>query len=215
MADGRAYFTSTTQLMAVDLALKTNLWQIKGSFSGTPALANGKVYAISNGVVSAYTTNGAYVNTYAATNGSSFSGQLIVTDDVLLVAGTYGVYVFRLSDASVQQYISSFRTSCYCYYGSTISLANNTLYIASGDSNLYAYSAQSSLNLRIDNSGPGKQVTLTWPSEVGRTYYVLFATNLNNAAFLPVSTNAATPPTNMMSRTPGNSPVGFYRLQAQ
>ena len=61
IADGRAYFTSTTKLMAVDLALQQNVWQITGSFSGTPAVANGMVYAISNSVVNAYTTNGVFV----------------------------------------------------------------------------------------------------------------------------------------------------------
>ncbi|HTL55819.1 MAG TPA: PQQ-binding-like beta-propeller repeat protein [Candidatus Limnocylindrales bacterium] len=215
IADGRAYFTSTTHLMAVDLAQKTNLWQVQGSFSGTPAVANGKVYAICDGLVRAYTTDGGYVNTYSGTNGSSFSGQLIVTDDVLFAAGDYGVYVFKLADAKVQQYITSFRTPCYCYRSSTISLANNTLYIASGDSNVYAYSAESPLQLTLDTSGSGNQINLRWASEAGRTYYVLFSTNLYTSAFARISTNVATPPINVLSIPRGNSSEGFYRLQAQ
>ncbi|HEY5912741.1 MAG TPA: PQQ-binding-like beta-propeller repeat protein [Verrucomicrobiae bacterium] len=154
VAGGRAYFTSTSKLMAVDLTLRQNLWSIDGPFSGTPAVANGRVYAISNGVVAAYTTDGASLSTFRGTNGSSFSGELIVTDDAFMVAGSYGVYVFKLSDASVQQYISSSRPyPPYAYYSSTISLANNTLYIASGDGNLYAHSAENLLKFTIDSTG--------------------------------------------------------------
>jgi len=154
IADGRAYFTGTTKLFCVDLALHQNVWSANGSFSGTPAVANGIVYAISNGVVNAYTTNGAFVRTFQGPNGSSFSGELIVTDDVLIVAGSYGVYVFRLADGAVQQYLTSFHIPCYCYYSSAISLANNTLYISSGDSSLSAYSAADLWKLAI-NAGSG------------------------------------------------------------
>jgi hypothetical protein len=153
-AGGRAYFTSTTKLMAVDLATHANLWEAPGAFSGTPTVANGIVYAISNGVVNAYTTDGAYVRTYQNTNYNSFSGQLIVTDDVLIVAGSYGVYVFKLSDGSIQQYITSYRlVSGGVYFSSQISLANNTLFIASSDSNVYAYSAENLLKFTVANNG--------------------------------------------------------------
>jgi hypothetical protein len=152
IADGRAYFTSTTKLFCVDLAAHVNAWSVTGPFSGTPAVANGYVYAITNGVVNAYTTNGDYVRTFQGTNGSSFSGQMIVTDDALIVAGSYGVYVFKLSDGIVQQYITSFRTPCYCYFLSKISLANNTLYISSGTSNVEAYSASNLFKFVVKSS---------------------------------------------------------------
>ena len=184
IADGRAYFTSTTKLMAVDLATQQNLWQITGPFSGTPAVANGKVYAISNGVVAAYTTNGTYVNTYIGTNGSSFSDQLIVTDDVLIVAGTYGVYVFKLADATIQQYITSFRIPCYCYYASKISLANNTLYISSGDSSLYAYSAANLWQLNINGNDAMYGAPL--PNPYGASH-VINGSTVTNSVTSPIS----------------------------
>jgi len=87
IADGRAYFTSTTNLFCVDLAPHTNAWSRTGPFSGTPAVANGMVYAISNGMVSAFTTNGVYQRTYQGTNGDTYAGELIVTDDVLIRGG--------------------------------------------------------------------------------------------------------------------------------
>jgi len=154
IADGRAYFTSTTNLFAVDLAQRQTAWSVRGRFTDTPAVANGIVYAISNEVVTAWTTNGAYVGAYRGTNfTSALSGQMIVTDDVLIVSGTYGVYVFNLADFSVQQHITSFSTNCYCYYLSSISLANNILYISSGNSNLTAYSAEGLWRLTVHGSG--------------------------------------------------------------
>jgi hypothetical protein len=68
-------------------------------------------------------------------------------------------------------------------------LANNALYIASGDSNLYAYAVDLRPKLTIDPSADATQLTLRWPSETGRTNVLLFATNLSATAFLPVSTN--------------------------
>ena len=171
VADGRAYFTSKTKLMAVDLTGRTNLWEVTGSFSGTPSVANGIVYAISNSVVNAYTTNGVFVRRYdTASSVERLIGQLIVTDDVLLTAGSYGVYVFRLADGVRQQLISSFRTPCYCYYGSRISLANNTLYVSSGDGGVYAYSASNLLQFVI-SANPGTNGSPT-PNPYGTNYVV-------------------------------------------
>lgn len=153
IADGRAYFTSTTKLLAVDLAAHANAWEVPGNFSGTPAVANGIVYAISNSVVNAYATNGVFLRRYdTAKSVEKLSDQLIVTDDVLIAAGKYGVYIFTLSDGTLHQLISSFRTPCYCYSASKISLSDNTLYVSSGDSSLYAYSASNLWRFTIDSS---------------------------------------------------------------
>jgi hypothetical protein len=188
VADGRAYFTSTTKLMAVDLATHANLWEAPGAFSGTPSVANGIVYAISNGVVNAYTTNGAFVRTYQNTNYNSFSDQLIVTDDVLIVAGSYGVYIFKLSDGSVQQYISSYRSVLGgVYYGSKISLANNTLFISSGDSSVYAFSAANLLRFTVTNNGSAYGNPS--PNSYGPNY-VLLNTTVTNTVTSPVSLGA-------------------------
>lgn len=185
VADGRAYFTSTTKLMAVDLATHVNLWEVPGGFSGTPAVANGIVYAISNSVVSAYTTNGAFVRVYDTTNHvEDLTGQLIVTDDVLITAGSYGVYVFRLADGMIQQLISSFRTPCYCYYSSKISLANNTLYISSGDGNLYAHSASNLLQFTISSSSA--PLGSPTPNAYGLNY-VLSGSSVTNSVPSPIA----------------------------
>ncbi len=53
VANGRAYFIGSS-LYCVNLATHTNAWSVSGGFGGTPAIANGIVYAISNKVVSAF-----------------------------------------------------------------------------------------------------------------------------------------------------------------
>jgi hypothetical protein len=173
IANGRAYFTSDSSLCAVDLALQTNVWSLNGPFTGTPAVANGIVYAVSNSVVSAYTTNGVFVRSYTASGGgATLYGQLIVTDDVLIVGGSYGIYVFRLADGSLQQYISSARPPYGIYYSSVISLANNTLYVTSSDQNVYAYSAT-----------PTTAVTLTNLTLLANGSFQFSFTNIPGATF--------------------------------
>jgi len=63
---------------------------------------------------------------------------------IRVASGAYGVYVFRLADGSVQQQISSYSgPPYYLYYGDTVTLANNTLYVTSTDGNVYAYTPAS------------------------------------------------------------------------
>jgi hypothetical protein len=70
-----------------------------------------------------------------------------------MVAGTSGVYIFNLADFSVQQYITSYASNCFCYNLSRISLANNILYISSGTSNLVAYSAEGLWKFTVNHTG--------------------------------------------------------------
>lgn len=187
VADGRAYFTSDANLYCVNLGTHTNAWAVSGGFSGTPAVANGVVYAISNHFVSAFTTNGAFVrqfdpNTYY----ENYSGPLIVTDDVLMAAGSYGLYVYRLADGTIQQLISSYNPANGYYEGFTISLANNTLYIACTDQNVYAYTAT-----------PTTAIKLTNAARLGNGSFQFSFTNTPKATFTAwASTNVALPLSN-------------------
>jgi hypothetical protein len=184
IANGRAYFTSTTKLFCVDLSAHQNVWTNNGAFSGTPAVANGVVYAISNTVVQAFNTNGVLMRTYDSTNQvEHLAGQMIVTDDVLMVTGRYGIYIFRLSDGTIQQFISAFHQSCSCYYSPSISLANNTLYVTSSDQNVYAYAAM-----------PTVVPTLVNPVQLGDGAMRFGFTNISGASFsVWANTNAALP----------------------
>ena len=198
IADGRAYFTSDSSLYAINLALHTNAWSLSGPFSGTPAVANGIVYAVSNAVISAYTTNGAFVRSYAASGGgATLYGQLIVTDDVLIVGGSYGIYVFRLADGTIQQYISSARPPYGIYYSSVISLANNTLYVTSSDQNVYAYAATPTTAVALTNYArlANGAFQFGFTNTPGATFSAWATTNpalaLSNWAFLGSITQAS------------------------
>ena len=184
VAGGLAYFTSDSSLYSIDLARHTNAWSISGPFTGTPAVANGLVYVHSNAFVNAYTTNGVFIRKYnTGISYESLLGPLIVTDDVLIVAGSYGVYIFRLADGSVQQVISSYGSGTGFYYGSTVSLASNTLYIASSDQNLYAYAATATT-----------PITLTNPARLGNGAFQFGFTNIPGATFSAWSTTNLTVP---------------------
>jgi hypothetical protein len=190
IADRRAYFTSGANLYSVNLALHTNAWSVSGGFSGTPAVANGIVYAISNKFLSAFTTNGVFVRQFDPTSYyENFSGPLIVTDDVLMAAGAYGVYIFRLADGTIKQLISSYDPSTGFYQSAVISLANNTLYVTSSDKNVYAYAAT-----------PPTAITLTNYGRLANGAFQFSFTNIPGASFTALAnTNLALPLSNWTS----------------
>lgn len=144
-------------------------------------VANGIVYVISGKVVNAYTTNGVFVRKYdTPTYYEAFTGQLIVTDDVLLVDGAYGAYVYNLADGRILQVINSLGPG-NIYYAFAISLADNTLYLAGSDGNLYAYAATSAITLMSPRlSGGAFQFNST--NTPGASFSVLASTNVESAA---------------------------------
>jgi len=182
VGNGRAYFIGD-RLYCVNLSTHTNAWSVSGGFGGTPAIANGIVYAISNKVVSAFTTNGVFVRQYDPNPGGyeNIAGPLIVTDDVLIATGAYGLYVFRLADGSVQQQISSYSGPPYfLYYGDTATLANNTLYITSTDGYVYAYVPASTTAIRLTSAaklGNGS-FQFSFTNTPGATFTVWGSTNV-------------------------------------
>jgi hypothetical protein len=183
IADDRAYFVGD-KLYCVNLATKTNEWAVSGDFGWTPAVANGIVYAISNKVVSAFTTNGVFVRQFGSTSlDGEHYGPLVVTDDVLIAVRTQGIDIYRLADGSLQQHFSAYEMECPCFVSKTISLANNTLYVSSGDYQVYAYAAM-----------PTTDVTLINPAKVGDGNFRFSFTNTPGATFTAwASTNVALP----------------------
>ena len=183
IADGRAYFVGD-KLYCVNLATKTNEWAASGSFGWTPVVANGVVYAISNAFVSAFTTNGVFVRQFGpSTLQGEHYGPFIVTDDVLIAVSTRGIHIYRLTDGSLQQYISSYFMECFCYLPKIVALANNTLYVSSDYWPLYAYAA-----------APTTDVTLINPAKVADGNFRFGFTNTPAATFTAwASTNVALP----------------------
>lgn len=122
----RAVLMANTYLDCMDLNSHSVAWANPGSFRGMPAVNNNIVYCIAatspNSQVNAYDlTSGALLGSCIATNDNGLNGQVIVTDDCLLVASTTKTYIFRLQDYQLIQTLP---------FGGNISLADGNLYLA-------------------------------------------------------------------------------------
>jgi hypothetical protein len=132
ISDGQAFLIGSNGLFAVNLSTQSESWQVSGNtFSGSPAVANGVVYAISGDTVEAFNAaSGAPVGTYTAGESLLADPQPIVTDDSLIVASADKTYIFNLQQQTLAGSLP---------VGGLLSLANNVLYVASDSGILYAY----------------------------------------------------------------------------
>lgn len=118
---GRAFVVGYTNFCAIDLTTHAVAWSPGGSFKGSPAVANGAVYALSGSNVQSYDTQtGALLGSYV-TGDTTIAGQPIVTNDALIVSSPTKTYIFKLANFSPIQTIP---------YGGAASLANGILYLA-------------------------------------------------------------------------------------
>ena len=132
ISDGQAFLIGSNGLFAVNLSAQNESWQVSGNtFGGSPAVANGVVYAISGDTVEAFNAaSGAPVGTYNAGESLLADPQPIVTDDSLIVASADKTYIFNLQQQTLAGSLP---------VGGLLSLANNVLYVASDSGILYAY----------------------------------------------------------------------------
>ena len=129
LAEGRGFMVGNPDLYAVNLADGSTAWTFNGSFTGSPAVAQGTVFAISGSTVRSFrAADGAPLRTYQA--GAGLAGQPIVTDDAILVASGAATYIFRRGDGALLHTLNK---------GGQISLADNRLYVAAADGAVYAY----------------------------------------------------------------------------
>lgn len=120
---------NSSEIYGIDLGNKQLAWRTSGAYSGTPAVANGVVYAFRGTAVAALSAaSGALLGTFEAN--TSLSGALIVTDDVLITGSGSQTFVFDLQTFALRQTIP---------HGGWLSLANDVLYIAQSNGDLYAY----------------------------------------------------------------------------
>ena len=202
---GTAYFAGTAGLFAVDLANRIVTWQVTNTFTGIPAVAHDVVYAPADSSVLAYSRTGQYLGSYNAD--SALTTQPIVTDDTLVVASGSETYVFDLCTGNLRQTLP---------VGGYLSLANGVLYVASGDGQLYAYSAAAPFKITCSllGQGGGTQLVLRWPGLAGKNYNVWFTSNLSSPFTIIANNLAATPPVNSYQTTVGPAAAGFYRIDA-
>jgi len=123
---GRAYITNDTiggaELICIDLQSQGVAWRVKGSFYGTPAVSNGIVYACHAGMVKAYNGSaGNWIADFTATGESTLTGAPVVSSDLLFIGSSSKTFIFDLATRGILQTLN---------FGSTIALADDTLYLA-------------------------------------------------------------------------------------
>ncbi|OYW26715.1 MAG: hypothetical protein B7Z47_07345, partial [Chthoniobacter sp. 12-60-6] len=105
---GRAFvvntLTSGAELVGLDLQAQSVLWRTAGTFKGTPATANGVVYACSGGVVKSFNSStGAWVADFKAGTESSLNGSPLVSNDLLIIGSSTKTYIFNLTTSALIQ----------------------------------------------------------------------------------------------------------------
>ena len=134
-----AFGINNNRLIRFNLQNQTIDWQISGSFTGQPAIANGVVYVINGGVLNARDqVSGALLWSVASPVG--LQGPFIVTNSHVFVASASATYAI---DLQTHQSVWSYAKS------GLLTLGNEALYIASSDGYLTA------INVPMDNDHDG------------------------------------------------------------
>lgn len=127
-------------LVAIDLSALSTKWTARdNTFTGTPAVANGVVYVLGKDFVRAYAAaDGRPLRTYQAVGETGgLATQPIVTNDTLIACSPTKTYVFDLNTGALRQTIP---------FGGHVSLAGESLYIASADNHVRAFGVPDALN---------------------------------------------------------------------
>jgi hypothetical protein len=129
ITNGRAYLVGNPNLYAVDLTTHRLSWSVAGNFNGTPAVANGVVYALSGGFVKAYDAwDGSYIGVFVGE--ANLLDQPIATDDLLMFSSPSHTYVYDQS---------SYQNLLTIPFGGHLSFANRRLYIATSTGAVRTY----------------------------------------------------------------------------
>lgn len=150
IVDQLAFLDGIDTLTAISLQTQQVAWSASGSFTGTPAVANGIVYAISGTDVIAFNeATGARLATYV-TSDNELSGQPIVASDALVVSSSSATYVFNLATTALVQTIAA---------GGPVSAADGSLFIAGTDGTLRVYAPT---GLDASFASPGTVGLTSW-----------------------------------------------------
>ncbi len=182
---GKAFAIGNPNLYAIDLTTRATAWTVSGTFKGSPATANGRVFALSAGDVKAYSSQtGALVGTYS-TGSTTIAGQPIVTNDAVIVASPTATYIFNLQTFALRQTLPS---------GGVASLANGVIYLAGADGVLRTFrpSGQNAITLALSASsategGPALTGTVSLASALGSDTLISLAAGGSSRVTLPES----------------------------
>jgi hypothetical protein len=126
--------TQPQELDAINLTTHQVAWRQAGNFTGSPAVANGVVYALCQQTVVAYNaTTGAQVGCYSTGRSENLTWQPIVTDDALFAASNSKTFVFRQGVGEPFQVLPT---------GGIISLARGRLLVSKTNGTLDCYATE-------------------------------------------------------------------------
>ena len=140
---GKAYVVTNSStggdLVCVDLAVPAVAWRVSGTFTGTPAISNGILYACSGGVVKAFNAStGRSVADYTAGTETGLNGAPVVSNDLLLIGSSSKTYIFNQATRALIQTLN---------FGSQIAVANDLLYLSGTDNKVHVYGRSVPTNL--------------------------------------------------------------------
>ncbi|HYE32203.1 MAG TPA: PQQ-binding-like beta-propeller repeat protein [Methylomirabilota bacterium] len=146
VVDGQIYVASTGALVCIDADTRAIRWRRQGSFSGTPAVANGLVYAHegATNIIAVASTSGDVVMRYPVPL-DGFVNQPIITDDVLITSGSDGTLIYNLHTGELRQRLAPV---------SIPSLADGVLYLATRDGVVSAWGSAPTLRLIVEGGTP-------------------------------------------------------------
>ena len=204
LMDNIAFLNGTQTLSAVNITNQTALWTNSGSFTGTPAVANGKVYVISNSeVLILDEKNGARLGAYT-TQDTGLAGQPVIADDSLVVSSGSATYIFDLASQTLLQTIP---------FGGNVCVAGGSIYIASTSSNAMAVYRPTPVISNEVAAESATSNTVSWAACPGATAYeIQMATNNNFSA--PITSGWITNTSCTFSGLTTNNPY-YFRAHAK
>lgn len=133
---GRAYLVNNksggNELVCVNLANRTALWRVQAAFTGTPAVSNGIVYALSGNMVKTYgASSGQWLGDLSAPVGQVLLNAPVVSNDLLIASSASSTFIFDLVNRQVLQTLA---------FGSQVAVADGVIYMACSDMTIRAYS---------------------------------------------------------------------------
>jgi hypothetical protein len=125
ISGGKAAIIAENRIVVIDLETRTQLWTKSGYYLGTPAFADGKVYAFLESEVKAYDgADGTLLGTYTGMGNERLLNQPMVTKDLLLVSTPSRTLIFDRASFALRQTLSA---------GGNLSYASGRLYVVSDE----------------------------------------------------------------------------------
>ena len=128
---------STTELVCIDIASRSIRWRIPASFTGSPAIASNRVFAIQGKTVRSFaladgSPDVAYQTDTTTSNGSGLISQPIVFNDRLVISNETKTWIFNLDDGRLLQTLDA---------GGRLSYSEGYLLLAGNNGILRAFRA--------------------------------------------------------------------------